>query len=133
LGNEELFKQIDLWTKYKDGLSIYDDHFDLYRGFILSIDGSNLYFANSSELKTLLKCYKRAGETRFARPNEEVINISTVDNYYKIAEFKLDFDKNEQDDDDDNEIKYYYKWQVTSEWYDVIGWFKRNGFIKNEC
>ena len=91
LGNEELFKNLDLWRKHKE-LQMDEDDNPLEKGFLLSINGSKLYFETDEELVVLLKSYKNAVKTDFAEIKRDCIEISTVYHYSTIAEYETDQD-----------------------------------------
>jgi hypothetical protein len=104
LGNEELFKNLDLWRKHRE-LQMDEDDNPLGKGFLLSINGSKLYFETDEELVVLLKSYKNAVKTDFAEIERDCIEISTVYGYNTIAEYEID-----------DENVYKYDWFINYFW-----------------
>ena len=105
LGNEELFKNLDLWRKHKE-LQMDEDDNPLEKGFLLSINGSKLYFETDEELVVLLKSYKNAVKTDFAEIKRDYIEISTACGYHTIAEYEIDLESD----------AYKYDWFINHFW-----------------
>lgn len=122
LGNEELFKNLDLWKKHQE-LQMDEDDNPLEKGFVLKVDGGAFYFETNEELVVLLKSYKNAVKTEFADLSREYIEISTVYHYHTIASYDMNtetFDK--------------YDWLIDYWWENETSKFikKLHGWDKND-
>lgn len=121
LGNEELFKNLDLWRKHRELLMDENDN-PLEKGFVLKVEGGAFYFETNEELVVLLKSYKNAVKVELADIERDSIEITTVYDYQTIAEYEIDQDN-----------VYKYDWFINYFWEKEVKFIKKlHGWDKND-
>lgn len=121
LGNEELFKNLDLWRKHQE-LQMDENDNPLEKGFVLKVAGGTFYFETDEELVMLLKSYKNAMKAEFADIDRDPIEISTVHNYHCIAYYDIDTETFDR-----------YAWLIYYYWEKEVNFIKKlHGWDKND-
>lgn len=122
LGNEELFKNLDLWRKHKE-LQMDENDNPMEKGFVLGVRGGAFYFETNEELVALLKSYKNAVKMEFVDLSRNYIEISTACGYHTIAEYERDIENG-----------YKYDWFINHFWEkDEVKFIKKlHGWDKND-